>query len=121
MIKIILGILLFAIATAIIYAWGYVNSQRNSQKLQYKFKNLVKNKIIAILKNNNKVERKKLESAIEGLEVKGGFFSGISYKVTDPEKILESILYELERKNIIKIIAIERKVIKYKFLSKSLL
>ncbi len=117
MLKILMGIILFAIAFAIIYAWGYVKSQRSSQKLQKQFKNRAEKLILNTLEGDNQIKKEKLEDAVKGLEVKGSLFSGIRYKVTNPKEMVESILDQLERKNIIKIIN-RGKNIKYKFIDK---
>ena len=118
MLKIIIGILLFATAVAIIYAWGYVKSQRNSQKLQKKFEEKIEKTILEQLKNKNKVKKDKLKTAIKGITVKGSLFSGIRYKVTDPEELVNYTLNKLEKKNIINIKS-ENSLIKYDLYNKN--
>lgn len=112
MLKMIIGVLLFAAAIAIIYAWGYVKSQRNSQKLQKKFEQKIEKTILNQLKNKNEIKKEKLKNSIKGITVKGSLFSGIRYKVTNPKDLVNHTLNKLEKKNIIEIKS-KKETIKY--------
>ncbi|AZR72642.1 hypothetical protein BBF96_04105 [Anoxybacter fermentans] len=99
----LLGILLFAIATSVLYAWGYVKSQRHSQQIQIKFKKKAWNALLNMLMEKDEIEFKVLKEGLRHIEVKGSFLSGIKVKVQQPGELAKTLLMEMEQKGILKI------------------
>ena len=94
-------VLLFALATMIIYAWGLWRSVRQNQDLS----NLLASKGVAkvrkALRKNKALTLKELEPFVKNLTAKQPF-SRQQLAVTDPEEFLESILsYMIRQKMII--------------------
>ena len=101
MLKYIPYVLLFALATMIIYAWGLGRSVRHNQDLS----NLVATRGVAkvrkALRKNKALTLKELEPFVKNLTAKQPF-SRQQLAVTDPEEFLESILsYMIRQKMII--------------------
>lgn len=101
MLKYIPYVLLFALATMIIYAWGLWRSVRQNQDLS----NLLASKGVAkvrkALRKNKALTLKELEPFVKNLTAKQPF-SRQQLAVTDPEEFLESILsYMIRQKMII--------------------
>ena len=101
MLKYIPYVLLFALATMIIYAWGLWRSVRQNQDLS----NLLASKGVAkvrkALRKNKALTLKELEPFVKDLTAKQPF-SRQQLAVTDPEEFLESILsYMIRQKMII--------------------
>ena len=101
MLKYIPYVLLFALATMIIYAWGLWRSVRQNQDLS----NLLASKGVAkvrkALRKNKALTLKELEPLVKNLTAKQPF-SRQQLAVTDPEEFLESILsYMIRQKMII--------------------
>ena len=100
MLKYIPYVLLFALATMIIYAWGLWRSARQNQELS----NLLASKGVArvkkALRKNGSMTRRDLEPVIKDLTAKQPF-SREKITVTDPKKFLDSILpYMIKQKMI---------------------
>lgn len=101
MLKYIPYVLLFALATMIIYAWGLWRSVRQNQDLS----NLLASKGVAkvrkALRKNKALTLKELEPFVKNLTAKQPF-SRQQLAVTDPEEFLNSILsYMIRQKMII--------------------
>ena len=101
MLKYIPYVLLFALATMIIYAWGLWRSVRQNQDLS----NLLASKGVAkvrkALRKNKALTLKELEPFVKNLTAKQPF-SRQQLAVTYPEEFLESILsYMIRQKMII--------------------
>ena len=101
MLKYIPYVLLFALASMIIYAWGLWRSVRQNQDLS----NLLASKGVAkvrkALRKNKALTLKELEPFVKNLTAKQPF-SRQQLAVTDPEEFLESILsYMIRQKMII--------------------
>ena len=101
MLKYIPYVLLFALATMIIYAWGLWRSVRQNQDLS----NLLASKGVAkvrkALRKNKALTLKELEPFVKDLTAKQPF-SRQQIAVTDPKEFLESILsYMIRQKMII--------------------
>lgn len=100
MLKYIPYVLLFALATMIIYAWGLWRSVRQNQDLS----NLLASKGVAkvrkSLRKNKALTLKELEPFVKNLTAKQPF-SRQQLAVTDPEEFLESILSYMIRQKMI--------------------
>lgn len=100
MLKYIPYVLLFALATMIIYAWGLWRSVRQNQDLS----NLLASKGVAkvrkALRKNKALTLKELEPFVKNLTAKQPF-SRQQLAVTDPEEFLESILSYMIRQKMI--------------------
>ena len=100
MLKYIPYVLLFALATMIIYAWGLWRSVRQNQDLS----NLLASKGVAkvrkALRKNKALTLKELEPFVKDLTAKQPF-SRQQIAVTDPEEFLESILSYMIRQKMI--------------------
>ena len=100
MLKYIPYVLLFALATMIIYAWGLWRSVRQNQDLS----NLLASKGVAkvrkALRKNKALTLKELEPFVKNLTAKQPF-SRQQLAVTDPEEFLESILSYMIRQRMI--------------------
>lgn len=101
MLKYIPYVLLFALVTIIVYAWGLWRSVRQNQDLS----NLLASKGVAkvrkALRKNKALTLKELEPFVKNLTAKQPF-SRQQIAVTDPKEFLESILsYMIRQKMII--------------------
>ena len=100
MLKYIPYVLLFALATMIIYAWGLWRSVRQNQDLS----NLLASKGVAkvrkALRKNKALTLKELEPFVKDLTAKQPF-SRQQIAVTDPEEFLNSILPYMVRQKMI--------------------
>lgn len=93
-------VLLFALATMIIYAWGMWRSMRQQQDLSNMLSAKGVSKVKKALKKNGALTAKELEAFIKDLTAKQPF-SREQIAVTDPEKFLSSILpYMVKQKMI---------------------
>ena len=93
-------VLLFALATAIIYAWGLWRSMRQRQDLSNLLSAKGVTKIKNALRKNGSMTRRDLEPVIKDLTAKQPF-SREKITVTDPKKFLDSILPYMIKQRII--------------------
>ena len=101
MLKYIPYVLLFALATMIIYAWGLWRSVRQNQDLSNLLASKGAAKVRKALRKNKALTLKELEPFVKNLTAKQPF-SRQQLAVTDPEEFLESILsYMIRQKMII--------------------
>lgn len=91
MLKYIPYILLFALVTMIIYAWGLWRSMRQQQDLSNLLSAKGISKVKKALKKNGAMSAKELETVVKGLSAKQPF-TREKIAVTDPGKFLGSIL-----------------------------
>lgn len=92
-------VLLFALATAVIYGWGLWRSMRQKQDLS----NMLTAKGISKIKKalkNGAMTRKELEPFVKGLTARQPFSRG-QIGVTDPGKFLDSVLPYMIRQKMI--------------------
>lgn len=93
-------VLLFALATALIYIWGLWRSQRQQQDLS----NLLSSKGIThikrALKKNQKMNKSELKQVVQGLTASQPF-SKERIQVTDPSAFLDSLLPYMLRQHLI--------------------
>lgn len=100
MLKYIPYVLLFALVTMIVYAWGMWRSMRQQQDLSNMLSAKGISKVKKTLKKNGAMTAKDLEPFIKDLTAKQPF-SREQIAVTDPKKFLGSILpYMVKQKMI---------------------
>lgn len=98
---IITGVLLFAVATAIIYGWGMKRQMNKSQDLMnLLFANGV-SRVNKYLKKNGSITRSEVENLVQGMTAKLPF-SGDKSVVTEPKGFTEQLLTYMERTGQIK-------------------
>ncbi len=111
MLKIIIAILLFAVAFAFVYAWGYIKEQRKSQEL---FKQLIEKSQEKILKEMRKgkfLTKKDIEKIIEGTK-SSLFWSKNKMQVTNSKVFADTLIQTMLSKGLIREIK-EKKAKKY--------
>ena len=91
LLKYIPYILLFALVTMIIYAWGLWRSMRQQQDLSNLLSAKGISKVKKALKKNGAMSAKELEPVVKGLSAKQPF-TREKIEVTDPVKFLGSIM-----------------------------
>lgn len=96
-------ILLFALATMIIYGWGLWRSVRQQQDLSNMLSAKGISKVKKTLKKNGPLTKKELEPAIKGLTARQPF-SREQIGVTNPAQFLNSIIpYMIKQKMIVEV------------------
>lgn len=101
MLKYLPYVLLFALATMIIYGWGLWRTMRQQQDLSNLLSAKGISKIKKALKKKGPMTKKELEPFVKGLTAKQPF-NREQIGVTDPHAFLESIIpYMLKQKIII--------------------
>ena len=93
-------VLLFAVATALIYAWGLWRPMRQQQDLSNLLSAKGVAKIKKALRKNGAMTRRDLEPAVKGLSAKQPF-SREQIAVTDPQQFLDSLLPYMVKQRII--------------------
>lgn len=94
-------VLLFALATAVIYTWGLWRSVRQQQDLSNMLSAKGVSKIKKALRKNGPMTRSELEPVIRSLTAKQPF-SREQIAVTDPKQFLDSLLPYMVKQRIIK-------------------
>lgn len=93
-------VLLFAVATAIIYAWGLWRSQNQGRDLYSMLCAKGVNQIRRTLKKRGPMTRSELESVVKGLQAHHPF-SRRRLGVTDPKQFLDSLLPYMQKQKLI--------------------
>lgn len=101
MLKYLPYVLLFALATMIIYGWGLWRSMRQGQDLSNMLSAKGVSAVKKALKKNGPLTRQELEPYVKGL-VAGQPFSKQRMGVTDSKIFLESIIPYMLKQRIIK-------------------
>ncbi len=86
-----LGIVLFAIAGAILYAWGLKKSMTQGEDLQQMLLNRCGSKVLKYLKKNGTISEKGIVSLVTGVQV-GQFWSRRRAAVQDPRKFTKQLM-----------------------------
>ena len=90
-------VLLFAVATMIVYGWGLWRTSRQNQDLANMLSAKGISAVKKALKKKGPLTRKELEPFVKNLTAKQPFMQD-SIGVTDPKKFLDSILpYMIKR------------------------
>lgn len=100
MLKYIPYVLLFALVTIIVYAWGLWRSVRQNQDLSNMLAAKGVSKVKKALRKNKALTLKELEPFVKDLTAKQPF-SRQQISVTDPEEFLNSILPYMVRQKMI--------------------
>ena len=93
-------ILLFAVATMLIYGWGLWRSMHQNQDLNNLLTSKGISRIKKELKRNGKMTKKELSDSIQGLTAQQPF-SKQCIGVTNPTQFLDSLLPYMERQEMI--------------------
>ena len=101
MIQYIPYVLLFALATAILYTWGLWRSMRQKQDLSNMLSAKGISAIKKALKKNGPLTKKELVPFVKGLTARQPF-SREQIGVTEPDKFLDSILPYMIRQKMIR-------------------
>ena len=83
--RVILGVLLFAVATAILYAWGLGKSMDQKTDLARNLLSACGSKVVRYLNKNDTITVKEVARQIEGVSV-GQFWSRNKLTVQDADK-----------------------------------
>ena len=100
MLKYIPYVLLFALVTIIVYAWGLWRSVRQNQDLSNMLAAKGVSKVKKALRKNKALTLKELEPFVKDMTAKQPF-SRQQISVTDPEEFLNSILPYMVRQKMI--------------------
>ena len=91
---ILLGIALFAIATAILYAWGLGKALDQQQALERNLLHVCGSKVIRYLKKNGTITQEQVAEQIQGVTV-GQFWSRNKLKIQCGKDFAPQVLYFL--------------------------
>lgn len=86
----VLGIVLFAIAGAILYVWGLKKSLTQGEELQRMLLNKCGGKVIRYLKKNGTISEKEMAAVVAGVQA-GQFWSRRRAAVQDPQKFTKQL------------------------------
>lgn len=89
--KMLFGVFLFAVATAIIYAWGLYRQMNQSKDLMNLLFSNGESKLRKYMKSHDSVTQKEVEEMMKGLTAKFPF-SANKAAVTDPKDFAEKLL-----------------------------
>ena len=89
--QIILGILLFAAAGAILYAWGLKKSMDQREDLQRSLMSACGSRVVKHLKKHGTVTKAEIAVLVDGLTV-GPFWSRHKVRVQDGKKVANQVI-----------------------------
>lgn len=89
--QIIIGVLMFAVVTAVLYAWGLGKSMDQKSDLARNLLSACGSKVVRYLKKNDTITVKEVARQIEGVSV-GQFWSRNKLKVQDAEKFSKQVI-----------------------------
>lgn len=89
--QIMIGILLFAIATAVLYAWGLSKSVRQQQDMTRNLLHACGSRVVKYLKKHETVTEKEIAKLIDGVKV-GQFWSKHKLRVQDGGKVAGEVI-----------------------------
>ncbi|EOD00018.1 hypothetical protein [Caldisalinibacter kiritimatiensis] len=102
MIKTILGIVFFAIATMFIYSWGYVKEQRTPNNLQLKLYKKAENKVVKKLEKKEYMTFKEISKLLSNLKV-SEFGTKKRLIVKESNEFTKGLLKDLVNRDVVKI------------------
>nr|WP_297278965.1 hypothetical protein [uncultured Butyricicoccus sp.] len=103
-------VLLFALVTALLYAWGLWRSQNQGRDLNAMLSAKGISRIRGALKKNGPMTRKELEQVVQGLSARQPF-SRNGIQVNDAKKFLDSLLPYMLKQKLIEEQQQEKKVV----------
>ena len=89
--RVILGVLLFAVATAVLYAWGLGKSMDQKTDLARNLLSACGSKVVRYLKKNDTITVKEVARQIEGVSV-GQLWSRNKLTVQDADKFSRQVV-----------------------------
>ena len=89
--RVILGVLLFAVATAILYAWGLGKSMDQKTDLARNLLSACGSRVVKRLKKQETLTEREIAQLIEGVTV-GQFWSRNKIKVQDGRKVAPQVI-----------------------------
>lgn len=89
--KIIVGILLFALVTAILYIWGLRKSMEQGSDMAHILLNRCGNKVVKYLRKHGTITKKQIAKEINGVKA-GQFWSRKRMVVQEPEKFTTQVI-----------------------------
>lgn len=102
MLKYLPYVLLFALATVIIYSWGIVKSQRQQAELSTLLADKCAKKILKALKKQQKLSKAEVEQLLDGTQA-GVFYSKQRIMVQNPKEYTAPLLKRMQEKNLIEL------------------
>lgn len=90
-IHIMIGILLFALVTAVLYVWGLRKSAGQREDLDRILLNRCGNKVVKYLKKNGTITEKQVAAQINGVTA-GEFWSRKRLVVQQPQKFAKQVI-----------------------------
>ncbi len=91
MVKMILGIMAFAVVTAILYIWGLKKSIKQSQGLERQLMGVCANKVVKYIKKNGAITKKEIADIITGVKA-GSIWSKKKIAVYDGNKVAPRVI-----------------------------
>ena len=88
---IIIGILLFAAATAILYAWGLSKSAHQQQDMARNLLHACGSRVVKYLKKHDTITEKQIAKEIDGVKI-GQFWSKKKLQVQDGRKLSKQVI-----------------------------
>ena len=88
---IIIGILLFALATAVLYVWGLRKAEGQSDDLSRILLNRCGNKVVKYLKKHKTISEAEVARQIDGISA-SEFWSRKRLKVQQPKKFAKQVI-----------------------------
>ena len=90
-VHILIGIILFALATAVLYVWGLKKSAGQGDDLTRILLNRCGNKVIKYLKKHDTITKNQIAEQIDGV-VASEFWSRKRLSVNDPKKFASQVI-----------------------------
>ena len=97
---IVLGILMFAVAGAVLYIWGLKKSISQGEDLQRMLLSKTGNKVLKYLRKNETITEKEIVGLVAGTQA-GQFWSKRRVTVQDPKKFTKQLTEYLFRQQYI--------------------
>ena len=101
MLKMIVGILMMAIATSIVYIWGLKKSMSEQNDLMEILYTKGKRKVIKFLKKNGQMTMPQVEKEMSKISA-SLFYTKKKAVVTDPKAFSKTLINDMKEKSIIK-------------------
>ena len=96
MIKYIPYVLMFALATALIYGWGVIKTQSQSSQMMAMLYRKCEKKLLKALKGQKYMSQAQIEELLRGTKV-SLFYSRNKLMVTNPQLFSKSLLEKLQQ------------------------
>lgn len=97
---VVIGVLLFAAATAFLYGWGLMRSRDEQKTLLAMLGGKCEKKLRLYLKKNDSISRQEAAKLLEGTAV-SLFYSRKKLGVTDGDAFSEALLERMEKRGVL--------------------